>query len=172
MNKKSLFLIMILSSLSACSLTSSDLEWPEPAYPSEYFEAAFRADPEVVRYQTKDEYLLWVIRFYNGFNLAPGWLSLTRQVLEGLEEPYRSEVSERIYLIGGIISSEWAKDNEVRLLDTRNVSVWGDALVEALDRDDLDDYMDRVEDDVAGIMAGELTREDIFFERYYIDEFD
>ena len=172
MKSKNLFLILIVYCLSGCSLISTDLQWPESAYPQEYFLAAFRADEAAGQYQTEDEYLMWVSRFYNGFSLAPGWLNLTRQVVERLEEPYSSEVSERLYLLGGIIGSEWAKDNDVRLLDTRNASVWRDALIEALDQDDLDDYMNRVENDVASIMAGELTREDIYFERYYIDEFD
>jgi hypothetical protein len=172
MKNKNLFLIMILFCLSGCSLISTDLQWPEPAYPQEYFLAAFRADEATGQYQTEDDYLMWVTRFYDGYSLAPGWLNLTRQVLERLEEPYSSEVSGRLYIIGGIIGSEWAKDNDVRLLDTRNASVWRDALIEALDRNDLDDYMIRVENDVASIMAGELTKEDIFFERYYIDEFD
>ncbi|MDG2174592.1 MAG: hypothetical protein P8M72_00405 [Gammaproteobacteria bacterium] len=172
MKNKNLFLIIILCCLSGCSLISIDLQWPEPAYPKEYFIAAFRADEAAGQYQTEDDYLLWITRFYNGSSLAPGWLNLTREVLERLEEPYSLEVSERLYFLGGIIASEWAKDNDVRLLDTRNASVWRDALIEALDRGDLDDYMDRVENDVASIMAGELTGEDIFFERYYIDEFD
>ena len=172
MKNKNLFLIMILYCLSGCSLISTDQQWPESVYPQEYFLAAFRADEAAGQYQTEDDYLLWVNRFYNGYSLAPGWLNLTRQVLERLEEPYSSEVSERLYIIGGIIASEWAKDNDVRLLDTRNASVWRDALVEALDRGDLDNYMIRVENDVASIMAGELAREDIYFERYYIDEFD
>lgn len=172
MRKNRFIVLLSLCLLQACSLLSTDLDWPENAYPREYFEAAFQADAAAQQYQTLDEYLLWITRFYYGNSLTPGWLGLSEQLLERLEEPQRSEVSERLYQLGGRIGSEWAKDNEVRLLNTRNAAVWRDALRESADRGDINEYITQVENDVTAIMAGSLSHEDIYFERYYIDEFD
>ena len=157
---------------SGCSLVGLRLEWPEDAYPRSYFEAAFMEDEMAQMYQSEQDYLLWITRFYNGYSIAPGWLSLTEQVLERLEEPQRSAVAERLYHLGGRIGSEWAKHNTVRVLDTRNASVWRDALIASIDENDLDNYITRVEEDVESLLMGELDKEDIYFERYYIDEFD
>ena len=82
------------------------------------------------------------------------------------------EVRQRLFHLGGRIGSEWAKPNAVRRLNTRNAAVWRDALIESINQGELDDYIDRVETDVESLLAGELSKEDIFFERYYIDEFD
>lgn len=156
-------------------MIGADLEWPDSAYPRSYFEAAYREDELAQQYQSEEEYLLWVTRFYNGYSIAPGWLNLTRQVmerLEGQDPAWQAEVEERLYDLGGRIGAEWAKDNEVRLLNTRNAAVWRDALIESLNQDDLANYMIRVENDVESILAGELDKEAIYFERYYEDDFE
>ena len=170
--RRQLLLALLVSLISACAMFRPEPSWPAGAYPRSYFVAAFEEDEMAQEYQTLDNYLLWITRFYNGYSIAPGWLNLTEQVLARLEEPQRSEVEERLYHLGGRIGSEWAKDNEVRLLDTGNAATWRDALIEALNQNDLDDYMDRVEEDVERLLAGELDSDDIYFERYYFDEFD
>lgn len=172
MMAKRISLALLVVALSACAALRPALEWSANAYPRSYFEAAYEEDEMAQMYQTLDDYLLWITRFYNGYSIAPGWLSLTEQVKVRLEEPKRSEVAERLYHLGGRIGSEWAKDNAVRALDTRNAAVWRDALIESLNQDDIDGYITRVEEDVEKMMSGELNRDDIYFERYYIDEFD
>lgn len=172
MKLHSVIVLLSLSLLQACSLFRADLVWPEGAYPREYFEAEYSSDVEAQQYQTRDNYLLWITRFYEGNALTPGWLGLTEQLLERLDESQHAEVSERMYQLGARIGREWAKDNEVRLLNTRNAAVWRDALRESAVRGDIHEYITQVENDVTAIMAGRLTHEDIFFERYYIDEFD
>ncbi len=162
---------VFLLALSACATDFEILEWPEGGYPRNYFEAVFQEDDLARQYQSEDDYLLWVTRFYNGYSLAPGWLNLTEQVKDRLDEPYRSEVSAKLYHLGGRIGSEWAKDNGVRVLDTRNSAVWRDALIEALSQNDLDNYIIRVEEDIGSLFTGDLNKEDITFERYYIDDF-
>lgn len=158
--------------LSGCVTDIESVHWPEDTYPRDYFESIFQEDELLLQYQTEEDYLLWVLRFYEGNSIAPGWLNLTEQVKARLDEPYRSEVALRLYHLGGRIGSEWAKDNAVRVLDTRNAAVWRDALIEALSQNDLDNYMSRVEQDVESMFTGELEREDITFERYYEDDFE
>lgn len=158
--------------LTACATSVEESDWPDNAYPRAYFIEAFREDAQAQQYQEEEDYLLWVTRFYRGFSIAPGWHDLTQQVKDRIDESRHEEVGDRLYHLGGRIGSEWAKASEVRLLNTRNASVWRDALIESINQGDLDEYITRVEDDVEAIMAGELSKEDIYFERYYIDEFD
>ena len=169
------FLTVITLLLLAGCATIDDIEWPAGAYPRDYFETVFMEDEMAQMYHTRDDYLLWVTRFYNGYSLTPGWLNLQGQVLDRLDDPesaYAAQVMERLYHLGGRIGSEWAKTNEVRLLNTRNAAVWRDALIESISQDDLDNYITRVENDVESILMGELDEEAIHFERYYIDDFE
>ena len=161
-----------LTLLTGCAAITGVPPWPEGAYPQSYFEAAWEEDRANQNSQSKDKYLLWVTRFYTGTALAPGWLDLTRQVLERVGPDERDHVRERLFHMGGKIGSEWAKHDDVRRLNTRNAAVWRDALIESIRQGELDAYMNRVERDVEGLMAGELSKDDIYFERYYIDEFD
>ncbi len=175
MTGKAISVLTMVLMLVSCATNIEDIEWPDGAYPRGYFEAAFLEDPAAGEYQTQEDYLLWVTRFYNGYSIAPGWLNLQQEVLDRLEDPesaYADSVIERLYHLGGTIGAEWAKSNEVRLLNTRNAAVWRDALVEAIAQDDLDNYITRVENDVQAILAGTLDKEVIEFERYYIDDFE
>ncbi|MDC0598746.1 hypothetical protein OAP18_02785 [Gammaproteobacteria bacterium] len=147
--------------------------WPENIPSKEYFIAAYQAAEADHEFQTQEDYLYWVLRFYNGLNsVVPGWLGITAQVLDRLEEPQRSVVEARLYALGSRIGTEWPKDNRVRLLNSRSANVWRDALIEALNRDELDSYLDVLEQDVDDLLAGTLDNDEIYFERYYVDEFD
>lgn len=175
MTGKALAVLTLSFFIAGCATTIDDIEWPEGAYPRGYFEAAFLEDPVAGRYQELDDYLLWITRFYTGYSIAPGWLELQDEVRSRLDEPqsaYADAVIERLYHLGGLIGAEWAKSNEVRLLNTRNAAVWRDALVESIVQDDLDNYITRVENDVRAILAGRLDKEEIYFERYYVDDFE
>lgn len=172
MKLKMTFLTIAFFLLSACSGFQAEDGWPRELPPKTYFIAAYQADSGTQLYQTQEEYMFWVNRFYHGVNIVPGWLGLTEQVLEKLKEPQRSEVQEQLFLLGGRIGAEWPKDNRVRKLNSRSANVWRDALVEALDRDELKEYMARVNQDVDDLLSGKLNNDEIYFERYYEDEFD
>ena len=161
-----------LALLAGCASRSHDIIWPDGAYPRGYFEAAWQEDDMAQQYQSQDEYLYWVTQFYTGTSLAPGWLNLTSQVLERIDVSRRVAVSDRLFELGGRIGSEWAKHNAVRRLNTRNAAVWRDALIESIEHGELDMYMNRVASDVERLLAGDLQKDDIYFERYYIDEYD
>lgn len=175
MTEKAFALLAAIFLLAGCAARLDDITWPAGAYPRDYFEAAYLEDEMAQEYQSREDYLLWITRFYNGYSIAPGWLTLTAEVmerLEGQDPQWREEVNERLYHLGGRIGSEWAKPNEVRMLDTRNAAVWRDALIESISQGDLDDYITRVENDVESLLMGELDKEDIQFERYYEDDFE
>jgi len=147
-------------------------DWPAGVPAASPFRAAWRADAANRSLQSEADYLQWVQRFYLGGNLVPGWLDLSEQVLQDLNEAEQASVSGRLWQLGMRIGREWAKDNAVRRVNTRMVAVWRDALLEALRREDLEAYLLLLEHDVAALLAAELGAEEILFERYYINEFD
>jgi hypothetical protein len=146
--------------------------WPAELPPSQPFRAAWLADTGNQGFQSEQEYLQWVQRFYQGSTLAPGWLEVSNQVLERLGTAERESISRRLQPLGISIGTEWAKDNAERLINTRIVAVWRDALLEALRREDLEAFMLLLEQDVSALIEGVLAPDAIQFERYYTDEFD
>ncbi len=166
------FFLGICLMASSCASIKPGAPWPDGAPPSKNFVHHYQMDKKNQRVQTKREYLHWVRRFYLGINLVPGWLKITDQVLGSLEEPRRSHVAEQLRHVGERIGSEWAKDNDVRLISTRSAVIWGQAVPEALNQDDLDNFLVLLDGDVEAMLTGKISGSDIGFERYYAYDFD
>ena len=163
-----IFCLMLF--LSGC--VSNPTSWPDTLPPVSGFEANWRLDEANQAIQNEEEYLLWVQRFYEGFNTVPGWIDMTQQVLTRLPAEDRAIASEQLAALGVKISGEWAKDNSVRRIDTGTVAIWRDALQESLSRMEFDSYLVLLNQDLSALLGGELTTDNITFERYYTDEFD
>jgi len=161
----------MLMLISCSSLQPAD-SWPADLPDSRLFINAWQVDSANQSVQARDEYLTWVQRFYYGYNIAPGWQALTRQVLERLSGEQHKTTGDRLVVLGQRIGQEWAKNNQVRKINTRMAATWRDALQEALSQNDLDNYMNRLDADITALLAGELDGSAIAFERYYMDEFD
>ncbi len=164
-------LLALVALLAACTSRAPEPDWPFGIPPREQFSAEWRSSTANHALQSEGEYLVWVARFYEGFSAVPGWLDMTRQVVERLPQAQREHISARLFELGARIGAEWAKDNSVRHVTTRTAAVWRDALLEALARDELDPYLDRLSTDVDALLAGTLDNDVIRFERYYVDEF-
>jgi len=172
---QSLLLWLVFFLLPGCAIQTQVEElqgWPAELPPSQPFRAAWLADTGNQGFQSEDEYLQWVQRFYQGSTLVPGWLEVSDQVLGRLGAAEQQNVSRRLLPLGIRIGTEWAKDNAVRLINTRMVAVWRDALLEALRREDLEAFLLLLEQDVTALIDGNLMPDAIQFERYYTDEFD
>lgn len=167
-----LLLTALLVVLAGCAIRAPTPPWPDGAPSPELFRTEWRRSADVQRVQAEEDYLLWVSRFYTGNGAVPGWLDMTEQVLQRLPMEQHADISARLFELGGRIGREWAKDNTVRRLNTRSAGVWRDALLEALARDDLDAFLERLSADVDALLAGTLDNDAIRFERYYVDEFD
>lgn len=168
-----LWMILVSAALlAACASRTPEPPWPDGAAPIDLFRAEWQRSSDVQQVQPENDYLLWVTRFYTGNGPVPGWLDMTRQVLERLPPERRAGIEARLFELGGRIGAEWAKDNAIRRIDTRAGGVWRDALLEALAQDDLDAFLDRLSADVDALIAGTLDGNAIRFERYYVDEFD
>jgi len=158
--------------IALCSCASAPVSWPSTLPPLSYFQANWENDAANQQVQPETEYLLWIQRFYEGFNTVPGWFELETQVLARLPPDERASAAEQLAALGLKISGEWAKDNSVRRIETSTVATWRDALQESLSRMELDSYLMLLTQDIAALLDGSLTSDDITFERYYIDEFD
>ncbi len=153
--------------LPACSILQPPEYWPKELPPEEYFVDAYQVATDNQPYQEMDSYLNWIKVFYLGSALSPGWLQLTEDLLYETSADKKLEYTEKMEVLGRLIGAEWAKNNAVRLIDTRCASVWRDTLIEAVEIDDLDNYMQRFEADVNAIFAGSLSKKDIIYTRYY-----
>jgi hypothetical protein len=169
---KLLFTLCCLLLLTACATQESLPTWPAELPARSEFQQEWLTDSSNRSMQSQAEYLLWVQRFYQGFNMVPGWLGMMEQVEARLPPEQWPTIEPRLDLLGRHIGGEWAKHNDVRKLHTRTAAVWRDALLEALRQNDLDAFLLRLEQDVAAMLSGQLGNEDIRFERYYVDEFD
>lgn len=156
--------------LSSCSVFQSSDYWPDRLPPQDFFIESYQADTNNQVYQVQESYLDWVRVFYLGNALSSGWLELTEELVSEAPENKKQQYAELMGFLGQRIGTEWAKDNRVRLIDTRSASVWRDALIEAISVGDLDNYMLRFEADVSEILAGSLDKEEISFTRYYEEE--
>ncbi len=158
--------------ISACATPVPATLWPADVPDANGFSEVWGSDPANQPLQTEAEYLSWVLRFYQGFNMVPGWLSMSEQVGMRLNERERSVVAATLQSLGARMAAEWAKDNSVRLVSTRMVSVWRDVLLESLAQEDLPAFLLKLDEDLTAILARELGGDEIVFERYYFDEFD
>jgi hypothetical protein len=158
--------------LALASCATVPVSWPATLPPVSYFQTTWTNDAANRQVQNQEEYLLWVQRFYEGFNTVPGWLDLETRVLARVPQNEQASIADQLTALGTTISAEWAKDNSVRRIDTSTVATWRDALQESLSRMELNSYLMLLNQDIAALLGGELTTDDITFERYYLDEFD
>lgn len=166
-----LFVIVMLSMLSACQTFKPTQSWPSELPDRQIFVDGFlqkrnltEADPQIL-----EAHLIWVKRFYQGTILYPnGWNKATSRFLETVKQDRdRSELRRRMRQLGIAIACEWAQDNGTRNIDSTNVAVWGSALREAASLNDHKAYISKVEEDVAKLITGKMHRTEIEFERYY-----
>jgi hypothetical protein len=167
---RSLILVSILF-LSACSthLYVAEENWPSDMPPKRIFIQSYEADASNNTIQTEDEYMLWIVRFYKGWELyRRGWLKMTDELLEQLPNPDETEeVKDKIYHMGIAISAEWAKKSATRTIYLRHVYVWGNALLESIERNDCLNLINKINQDIDDLLEHRIEKDTITAERYY-----
>lgn len=151
--------------------------WPRSLPPLHYFQCSYVSNPVNQRYQSEREYLDWVLNFYQGSLLYPtGWQDVEAAILSVLSPQDRRHQALRLHELGASIAAEWSRDNSVRLIDNRLLSLWGSMLQLAPDEVQLSRYIDVISTDIAGILERELDPADInprqYEERLQIQLFD
>lgn len=173
MHKYSSFAVFLLTLLLAgCSTPLPESEWSGELPEQAFFDDRYANDAENRERQSLDDYYTWVKRFYTGMNMVPGWLDMSEEVLSRVPADQQTEVRRQLEALGRDIGSEWAKNNEVRRIDNRMVSVWRDALTQAINENEVPAYLSRVHGDVRSLLYQDLAGEAIHYERYYQDSFE
>jgi hypothetical protein len=171
--QKHLLLIILIMILPACAtLQSNQALWSADLPAQEYFVNEFQRDTVNHQQQTLDQYLTWVTRFYEGTELYPkGWNHITQALLLRITEAEQAnEVKDKMQRLGLLISGEWAKNNQTRLINTRHVSIWGNALIKSLEQGETLELLARVSADVDDLLAQRLAADAITEGRFYAEE--
>ncbi len=150
--------LVCLLTVAACASSRVLTEWPDTVPEQDLFLQAYQQDPENQARQTDVEYLTWVVRFYEGWEMmATGWNDMTPVVLSDLNAQQSEQVADMRDNLGVLIAAEWAKDNDVRIIDTAMLSLWGGVMVAALEPEVRIDAIELITDDVERLLAGELA---------------
>jgi len=142
--------------------------WPSGLPPIDHYESVYAEDESNQAVQSRDDYLRWVVRFYKGWRLyQDGWESTTRDVLYGVEsKTERKRMKRKMATLGRLISSEWAKNSDNRRIRSRELSIWGQALLKSMNRGAEEELIDQVTRDVNALLSERLEPSDINLERY------
>ena len=164
--------LLLVSGLFACSsnkIARKTDSWPSNMPSRAYFLEVYEADHANKKVQTQEEYLTWIVRFYSGWELyRRGWIKMTNELIEQVEDPSQvDEIRQKVDRIGRLVSGEWAKKSDTRTIYLRHVSIWGNALLESLDRNEALPLINRVNQDVDDLLAHRIKADVITAERYF-----
>lgn len=175
------FRALVVIALSLCVLTActpsklaKEDNWLQNMPPRSYFIDKYNADTANADIQSEHSYLTWVVRFYNGSEFySRGWIKMTNELMEQVSRPEEAdEIRAHIDSIGQLVAAEWAKKIGTRKVVLRHVSVWGNALLESIERDQTLDLVKRVHQDVEQLLEGQLSLDAITADRYFAPDED
>ncbi len=146
--------------------------WPDDLPKYTYFIGEYQRDSVNTNTQTLDQYLTWVKRFYQGWELYPsGWNSIKQDLLLRIKDPILAgEVKDKMDDLGLSISREWAKSNDTRAINTRHVSIWGNALLKSLQQGETLQIIERITADVQDLIGKKISADVITENRFYAEE--
>ena len=163
---KALVTMLLLFALASC-ITPNMHEWPDDLPKINLFVNAYRSDVANQALQSEQGYLEWILGFYQGTVLYPtGWLDVERQLLNSTEAEQKAVLALRLRDLGILIATEWAKDNESRLIDSRMLALWGSCLQLIQGTDARFAAIDLVSQDIEALFEGTLQKTDIVEARY------
>lgn len=107
---------------------------------SEHFRWPYELDRLNRPRQRWQRYWSWVQTFYEGNLLARGWTEQCGRILDALPGAFHPEdLIGRMNVLGRLVAAEWAKNNALRRISTRDLRQWGALLRRAIRKRDPDD---------------------------------
>ena len=141
--------------------------WPDSVPEQNFFISAYKQDALNRAHQSEEEYLQWILSFYQGSRLySSGWLELEANMLLITTPSSESRLLAQLHQLGMRIAAEWAKHNDVRLIDSRMLSLWGSILQLTPDIDGQMQAIEVFRQDIAELLAGRLAAPSINAARY------
>ncbi|MES3009030.1 MAG: hypothetical protein V4751_14795 [Pseudomonadota bacterium] len=163
------FGLLVAITLAACTSARLLEHWPQELPRQQHFLNIYLDDTANQQVQTDVQYLTWVLRFYEGWELMPtGWQDIEQNMLSNLSPQDHAWVTDRMAELGRLISAEWAKDNSVRRIDSAMLSLWGAVMQADFAAQARIAALTRIHDDVRGLLEGSLAAQTIN-EQYYFD---
>ena len=179
-----MFLILSCLMLTSCSLFKIEpRDWSASWPPESYFKTIYDLDEANQAVQSYSEYIVWIKRFYSGWVFYPsGWEGMVEQLLETKEDPaLQSWLRQGMLEIGAKISSEWAKDDYHRLINSKHLLNWSDAVRRSVAQGQEVWLLAEINKDVVALLDGSVTASTIEQKHYFAssrnidesyDEFD
>lgn len=165
-------ILLLCATLSACATLPKGHQWPESIPPRSYFTDYYSRDKASQSVLPQSEYLTWVHRFYFGWELyRRGLLQATDELLATLPEPSEQNYARhKMIKLGTLIAPEWAKNHQYRVINSRHMLIWGNALNEAMVKKQQLLILDKISHDAEHLLAGKLKPKQIYNDRYYPQE--
>jgi hypothetical protein len=170
--------LLVLLSLVLLSCLSPQLaNWPESIPAMRVFEQSYAEDGQNQRLQSRQEYLEWVMVFYQGNLLyTNGWSDLNAYLHTASTRAQGEVFDAQLAVLGRLIAAEWSKDNSLRRIDNRMLSLWGSVVQSAPTPVQQQLAVQVIQQDVDSLLAGKLSalsiRELRYEEKLDIDLFD
>ena len=141
-------------------------QWPTGMPAESFYQKMYDLDEENQKHQPRELYLTWILRFYKGYSIAPGWHPTEASIYKDMtDEQYRVMAPKMDYL-GQIMSAEWAKSEQVRRINTGMLQIWAGVMRKALKIGRMGEVVDRVLTDVESLLRSETEPKAITFKRY------
>lgn len=154
-------LMSLLLIFSACSLNNLE-DWPGDLPDVENFIEAYNADLVNQEQQELGVYLYWVTAFYQGNVAYPtGWNDVERVILEETGDELDEDFSEKLLDVGISIASEWSKENPIRKIDNRMLSMWASILQIALAEEKHLQAVNLIAEDIDSLFSGTVISSDL-----------
>jgi len=157
--------VAVLSGFAAVLVDRAEA-WPEEVPSRAYYERIWESDPRLQQLQPREQYLAWVLRFYSGGFLVPGWKERQAQISARLRPGQARLVEPDLALLGQLISSEWSKPDPLRRISPRTLEVWGAAISSARDPDQILPVLEQIRGDVRSLLEGGLPPTAVTADRY------
>jgi len=163
--KFGLISLFCLTLLTCRSIDTAD--WPASLPSQDYFVEAYEADAVNQELQSRQEYLQWILSFYDGTVVAPtGWEAMQSMVVQNAAPEQRSKLNAQLFELGGQIAAEWAKENSGRAIDSRMLSIWGSVLQLVVGPEQLYAAIQLIRADAEGLLNRDLLGDEINDARY------
>ena len=87
-------------------------------------------------------------------------------------EEQKTIALDKLYLMGQLVSAEWAKESGYRVINTRHLSIWGNALKRSTEEGNQIAIIDILLNDVNNLLEGDLTPSEIKKKRYQKEDYE